>query len=59
MQNALEHGYGKQTLSTSVLFFLARICYVFPISKCRGEGALGLCMSLVIANRMPLRSGDF
>jgi len=29
------------------------------MSKCRGELDLGLCMTSVLANRMPLRSADF
>ena len=39
--------------------FSVRICYLFLISKCRGESDLGLCMTLVLAKRMPLRSADF
>jgi len=40
-------------------YFPVRICYMFPISKFRGELDLGLCMTLVLANRIPLRSADF
>ena len=40
-------------------FCLVRICYMFLISKCRGESNLGLCMSSGLAKRMPLRSADF
>jgi len=39
--------------------FSIRIWHVFLISKCRGDSNLGLCMSLVLAKRMPLRSADF
>jgi len=35
-----------------------RICYMFLMSKCRGESDLGLCMTSVLAKRMPLRSAD-
>jgi len=41
------------------LNFSVRISYVFLISKCRGESDLGLCMTLVLSNRDPLRSADF
>jgi len=34
-----------------------QICYMFPISKCRGQSDLGLWMGL--AKGMPLRSADF
>jgi len=30
-----------------------RICYIFLISKCKGESDLGLCTILILANRMP------
>jgi len=36
-----------------------RICYMFLISKCREESDLGLCMTSVLANSLPLRSADF
>ena len=39
--------------------FSVRICYMFLMSKCRGESDLGLCMTSVLAKRMPLRSTDF
>jgi len=41
------------------IFFSTRICYVFLILKCRGESDVGLCMSSVLAKRMPLHSADF
>ena len=40
-------------------YFSERICYKFLISKCRGDWDLGLCTTLVLAEREPLRSGDF
>jgi len=41
-------------------FYLSvRICYVFLISKCRGESDLGICMTSGLAGRVPLRSADF
>ena len=40
-------------------YFSVRIFYVFPMSKCRGESDLSLCMISVLAKRMPLRSADF
>jgi len=40
----------------ALAFYLSvRICYVFLTSKCRGESDLGLCMTSVLAKRMPLR----
>jgi len=36
-----------------------RICYMLLILKCREESGLGLCMTSVLAKRMPLRSADF
>ena len=36
-----------------------RICYMFPLSKCRGDGDLGLCTASVPAFGEPMRSGDF
>ena len=54
LQSALEHGCGKQTPSASILFSV-RICYIFLISKCRGESDLDLCMTSGLAKRMPLR----
>jgi len=41
------------------LYFPVRICYMFLKSKCTGESDLGLCMTSVLAKRMPLRSADF
>jgi len=32
---------------------------MFLMSKCSGESDLGLCMTSVLAKRMPLRSSDF
>jgi len=40
-------------------YFPVRICYMFPMMKCRGKSELGLCMTSVIAKRMPLLSADF
>ena len=39
--------------------FSMRIFYMFPISKCREKSNLGLCMTSVLAKRMPLHSADF
>ena len=33
--------------------------YMYLTSKCRGELDLGLCSTLALTNRMPLRGGDF
>ena len=32
---------------------------MFPLSKCRGDGDLGLCTASVLAFGEPMRSGDF
>jgi len=40
-------------------YFSVLICYMLPLSKCRGEGDLGLCMTSGFAKRMPLPSGEF
>jgi hypothetical protein len=32
---------------------------MFQISKCRGDGDLGLCTTSVLAFGEPMRSGDF
>ena len=39
--------------------FSIRICYMFPLSKCRGESGLGLCTDSVPAETILLRGGDF
>jgi len=49
-------GSKRQVLA---FYFAIRICYMDLISKCRKKSDLGLCMSLGLAKRMPLRSGDF
>jgi len=38
-------------------YFFERICYMFLISKCRGDWDLGLCTTSGLAFREPLRSG--
>ena len=40
-------------------YFSALICNMFSVSKCRGKWNPGLCMTLGLAKRMPLRSGEF
>jgi len=40
-------------------YFPERICYMFLISKCRGDRDLGLCTTSVLAFREPQRSGEF
>jgi len=40
-------------------FFSGQICYMFPISKCRGDWDLGLCTTSGLAFGEPQRSGDF
>jgi len=40
-------------------YFSVRICYMFLISKCRGESDHGQRMTSVLGKRMPLRSADF
>jgi len=58
MRPALEQGCGKQTPSAGKLLS-GRICYVFLISKCRGDWDLGLCTTSGLAFGEPQRSGDF
>ena len=44
----------------ALVFWIFRTnCYVFLISKGRGEWDLCLCMTLRLTKRMPLRCGDF
>jgi len=40
-------------------YFSERICYMFLMSKCRGDWDLGLCTTSVLAFGEPMRSGDF
>jgi len=40
-------------------FFFGQICYMFLISKCRGDWDLGLCTTSGLAFGEPQRSGDF
>jgi len=40
-------------------YFSVRIWYMFFISQFRGKSDLGLCMTSVLAKRMPLCSADF
>ena len=40
-------------------YFPERICYLFPMWKCRGDWDLGLCTFWVLAKREPLRNGNF
>ena len=40
-------------------YFPERICYMFPLSKFRGDGNLGLCTASVLAFGEPMRSGNF
>jgi len=40
-------------------YFFERICYMFLISKCRGDWDLGLCTTSGLAFGEPQRSGDF
>ena len=40
-------------------YFPERICYMFPVSKFRGDRDLGLCTFFELANGEPLRNGDF
>jgi len=61
-----RHTYGQRSGMAAggkrgaLAFYLSvRICYMFLMSKCRGELDLGLCMTSVLAKRMPLRSADF
>ena len=41
------------------VYFSVQICYMFSVSKCRGESDLGVCMTSGLTKRMPLRSGAF
>jgi len=38
--------------------FSERICYMFPISKCRGDRDLGLCTTSILAKREPRSFGQ-
>jgi len=40
-------------------YFSEWICYMFLMSKCRGDWDPGLCTTSVLAKREPLRNGDF
>ena len=40
-------------------YFSERICYMFPILKCKGDQDLGLCTSSGLAFGEPRRSSDF
>jgi len=40
-------------------YFSIPICYLFPLSKCRGKWDPGLCMTSGLVKGMPLRSGKF
>jgi len=42
-----------------VFDFPLQICYMSIMLKCRGESDSGLCMTLRLAKRMPLHSGNF
>jgi len=69
MWPALVHVCGKQTPSSRIIFFCkrwalafyvcVRICYMFPIPKCRGESDLVLCTTSGLAKRIRLRGADF
>ena len=39
-------------------YFSERICFIFPISKCRRDWDLGLCTTSGLAFGEPMRSGD-
>ena len=58
MRPALEQGCGKQTPSAGKLLS-GRICYVFLISKCRGDRDLGLCTTSGLAFGEPQRNDKF
>jgi len=40
-------------------YFFSRICYIFQIPKCRRESNLGMCTTLLLSKRMPLRICKF
>jgi len=40
-------------------YFSERICYMFLVSKCRGDWDLGLCIFWASANREQLRNAKF
>ena len=52
----MSAGSKRRALS---FYFSIQICYMFPISKCRGEWDLDLFTTLVLAKQMPLGSGNF
>ena len=52
-------GRKRQEIELRTVYFFVHICYMFSVSKCRGESDLGLCMTSAHTKRMPLRSGAF
>ena len=40
-------------------YFFERMCYMFLMSKCRGDRDLGLCIFSILAKGEALRNGDF
>jgi len=49
----------KRRALALLLFVPWQFCIVFVMSKCSGGSDLGMCMTLGLAKRMRLRSGDF
>jgi len=58
MRPALEHVCGSKRRARDN-YFSERICYMFLISRRRGDWDLCICTFCVLAKREPLRSGDF
>ena len=59
LRPALEQSCVWLSTPSARILFSVKMCYVFFKSKCRGKSDLGLCMSLVVAKRMRLRSANF
>jgi len=55
-RSSMSAGSKRRALA---FYFGVRFCNMFLISKCRGESDLGLCATLVLANRMLLLIGKF
>jgi len=55
-RSGMAAGGKRQALA---FYFSIQIFYFFLMSKCRGESDSCLCMTSVLAERMPMRSADF
>ena len=55
-RSSISVGSKRRALAS---YFPIRICYMFLMSKCRGESDVGLCTTSVFAKRMLLCCGNF